>query len=219
MSLNQITQLTPEQEALIPVFREKWRKIGLSTEPIDIEKAASALNTAYRFCGFPEPEIILCDSPYAAAAEAEMQLVGKVYIQIFRQILAPVGTQISQQVYHRLTTRIWDELETSLVHIHSRITNDLSGRFISWIAPDFLCCEAYVYDFCISVLNCRVPETEWQIFQAIASHCGWVAPYEKVTIISDRAIKISLDNHNHLYSHGESPLQFADGYCLYGYRQ
>jgi hypothetical protein len=28
-----ITQLTPEQEALIAVYQEKWRKIVLSTEP------------------------------------------------------------------------------------------------------------------------------------------------------------------------------------------
>ena len=27
-----ITELTPGQEALIPVYREKWRKIALSTE-------------------------------------------------------------------------------------------------------------------------------------------------------------------------------------------
>ncbi|MBD1921069.1 hypothetical protein H6F77_08195 [Microcoleus sp. FACHB-831] len=46
-----ITELTPEQEALIPVYREKWREMAiayrfataLSTEPIARQKAKEAL--------------------------------------------------------------------------------------------------------------------------------------------------------------------------------
>lgn len=30
-----IERLTPEQEAAIPRFHERWRAIGLSTEPVD----------------------------------------------------------------------------------------------------------------------------------------------------------------------------------------
>lgn len=30
-----IESLTPEQEALIPVYRKKWRRIAFSTETID----------------------------------------------------------------------------------------------------------------------------------------------------------------------------------------
>ncbi|MBN3882532.1 MAG: hypothetical protein V7K64_14980 [Nostoc sp.] len=60
-----IEKLTPEQEALIPVYREKWRAIALSTERIDREKAAEAVKVAYTAFGFEEPDIIFCDSPYA----------------------------------------------------------------------------------------------------------------------------------------------------------
>ena len=34
-----IEELTPEQEALIPNIRDKWIKIGLSTEPANREGA------------------------------------------------------------------------------------------------------------------------------------------------------------------------------------
>ena len=36
MSQQKITKLTPEQEALIPVYREKWKAITLSTKQINI---------------------------------------------------------------------------------------------------------------------------------------------------------------------------------------
>ncbi len=47
MTLPQIDQLTPEQEALIPVYLDKWRKIAFSTEPINQEQAANSVKAAY----------------------------------------------------------------------------------------------------------------------------------------------------------------------------
>lgn len=62
----QIDKLTPQQEALIPVYREKWRKIALSNERIDREKAAQAVKAAYIAIGKNAPNIIFCESPYVA---------------------------------------------------------------------------------------------------------------------------------------------------------
>lgn len=58
MSQNLIEQLTPEQEALISVYREKWLQIALSTEPIKPQKATEVLKTAYAAIGKQEPEIL-----------------------------------------------------------------------------------------------------------------------------------------------------------------
>ncbi|BAY20425.1 hypothetical protein NIES2100_01660 [Calothrix sp. NIES-2100] len=61
-----IEKLTPQQEALIPVYRKKWRNIALSTERIDREKAASAVKAAYIAIGKNAPNIIFYESPYVA---------------------------------------------------------------------------------------------------------------------------------------------------------
>lgn len=50
-----ITELTKEQEALLPVYAEKWTKIGLSTEPLDFEAAKEAARKVYRLAGVKEP--------------------------------------------------------------------------------------------------------------------------------------------------------------------
>jgi hypothetical protein len=66
-SMAQIETLTPEQTALIPIYREKWRKIALSTEPIEQEGAIEAVKKVYALIGLNEPDqIIFCDSPQAA---------------------------------------------------------------------------------------------------------------------------------------------------------
>ncbi len=56
-------KLTPEQKALIPVYRDKWRQIALSTERIDRAKAESAIKAAYIANGKPEPEVQFYSSP------------------------------------------------------------------------------------------------------------------------------------------------------------
>ena len=53
-----IEKLTPEQEALIPVYQEKWSAFVLSTEPIDRQKATVAVKAAYVVIGLEEPEIL-----------------------------------------------------------------------------------------------------------------------------------------------------------------
>ncbi|MEO0771333.1 MAG: DUF6745 domain-containing protein [Cyanobacteria bacterium J06649_4] len=57
---------TPEQEALIPEYQQKWEKIALSTQPIDRVRAVAAVRGAYAVMNEPEPEIIICGSPAAA---------------------------------------------------------------------------------------------------------------------------------------------------------
>ena len=66
-----ITQLTPEQEALIPDYREKWRKIALSTQRIDREKATEAIKAGYKLIGEDEPEVVFFDGIYSAIEEIQ----------------------------------------------------------------------------------------------------------------------------------------------------
>lgn len=61
--MSQIEAITPQQEALIPVYVEKWRAISLSTKPINRQEVREAVNTAYTLIGVKEPDIIFCDSP------------------------------------------------------------------------------------------------------------------------------------------------------------
>ncbi len=58
--------LTPEQEARIPFYQEKWRAVALSTEAIDRDKAAAAVTNIYTLMGKTAPTIEFYPSPYAA---------------------------------------------------------------------------------------------------------------------------------------------------------
>ena len=70
-----ITKITPQQEAAISFYQQKWQKISRSTEPIDRDKAITALNDA-NDCHGGEPflEIAFFDSPCAAFNLSSMRL-------------------------------------------------------------------------------------------------------------------------------------------------
>lgn len=63
-----IDSLTPEQEAQLDVYYERWLAIGMSTEPTDIEKAKEALRLVYTSANQEPPATILhMESPLEAA--------------------------------------------------------------------------------------------------------------------------------------------------------
>lgn len=76
-----ISHLTKEQEAQIPVYRERFRQIGLSTEPTDKAKAEAAIKRAYGYLSktgseVADPEIVWADSPMAGAVLAAQYAKG-----------------------------------------------------------------------------------------------------------------------------------------------
>jgi hypothetical protein len=74
----QIEILTPEQEALIPVYWEKWGSLVLYTEPIDRKKIYEAVKSLYTLVGKEEPEVIFIESPHRYYNQAFLGLLEKI---------------------------------------------------------------------------------------------------------------------------------------------
>lgn len=70
----EIRFLTPEQEALIPEYQEKWKRISLTTQPIEKVRAAAAIKGVYAVMGKPEPNVVFCSSPRAALDHLQAQV-------------------------------------------------------------------------------------------------------------------------------------------------
>lgn len=68
-----ITELTKEQIALMPIYRDRWIDIGLSCEPVDLARATLAVNAAYRAAKIEPPKhIVVCDGPISAAITGKL---------------------------------------------------------------------------------------------------------------------------------------------------
>ncbi|MBV6621923.1 MAG: hypothetical protein KI793_03045 [Rivularia sp. (in: Bacteria)] len=232
-----IAKLTPEQEALIPVYREKWKKIALSTERIDRDKAAEAVKQAYEFIGKKEPIILFFESPYRALQNFSKNIDFEFECKIpniygLRDELTTKFNSKLRDTLQKQCSQIWLLLEKQLnnsflIELSSLIERDFKfsglyssfSRFIgfSCIQFDIWNFHASRFDFCISALNCNYPQKEWFIFQSLVQNCGWIFPFEKICIVSERPVKLYFDNENRLHAEGKPAMQFADGYSVYAY--
>ena len=106
-----LDKLTPEQEELIPVYRQKWRYIALSCEPISPDRATEAINEAYATMGKPEPEILFFPSPSALA-----EMMGQESPQVLARRLGtpwPISLQASlcDRIEAGLEKTLWQQLQ------------------------------------------------------------------------------------------------------------
>ncbi len=109
-----INSLTPEQEELIPVYREKWQKIAFSTENIDRTSVIKAIKAVYAVLGKQEPTIIFFDSPYAALKAillGKIQGRGRLKKQVKKSFRRKfyLGNQIWLQLCENLVINTWEK--------------------------------------------------------------------------------------------------------------
>ncbi|MBN3905503.1 MAG: hypothetical protein HWQ35_02605 [Nostoc sp. NMS1] len=90
--------MTLEQEKIIEAYEKKWRNIILSIEAINKNAAAEAINKAYASLGYIKPNIVFCNSPYAA----------------FTIILEQGLCRLEYGVEYCLLFKIWDYIKRQL---------------------------------------------------------------------------------------------------------
>jgi hypothetical protein len=111
-----ITRLTEEQEALISIYRDKWRSIQLLTEPIELEQATATVKAAYIASNYPEPEILFYNSPLAAIEKV-------LTIENFRAYLGRhLQVKFSKRVLNHLEYGIREQIDEQIfVKLRSKI--------------------------------------------------------------------------------------------------
>jgi hypothetical protein len=227
-----ITELTAEQEALIPVYREKWRAIALSTERINHQKATKAVKATYELIGKQLPELIFFNSPFSATQyllEYQSRLENPLAIQTWELLIIEQGIHLSYQLEDMMNlemqlrklfqSQLKDELTFPLL---AQLTKQVGINVFalsasSRIQPtDWLHSVAW-FDFCIHALKCTQEQEKWKSTQLIVSECGFTFLFENLCLICDRPTKLSFDDQGRLHAEGEPAIEFADGFCVYAH--
>ncbi|MEG4033631.1 hypothetical protein QUA03_07380 [Microcoleus sp. S36b_A4] len=147
MSQTKVKKLTPEQAALIPVYREKWRARSLSTGPINRSQAAETVKSAYSAIGLKAPEIIFVDRPYEAAdlivsrfdnprSQLRSQFETKLRSPLEKQLQGYLGSQLETELQNQLPTQLEQRLYTQLkTQLWEPEQNYLAGEISSQLPP------------------------------------------------------------------------------------
>ncbi|MCC3494509.1 MAG: hypothetical protein JGK35_29155 [Microcoleus sp. PH2017_16_JOR_D_A] len=237
--------LTPEQTALTPIYREKWRQIGLSIAPLDRPIATAAINTAYNIIGLGEPEIIFCDSPYIAlealerlrirdsGLETGSEIRDKIHNELYDTLRSQLNRKLENEIYSQLYNPLYAQLIGQFqIHVkdevYAKLAKKLGSRFHqffvnitynnNWILSELSACHGSWVDFCIEVLGLECDRSLYSAFKALVENCGWIYPFEKKCFVCDRPRRINFDSEYLLHALCQPAIEFADNFRVYSYR-
>ena len=115
--MTRIEALTPEQEALLPVWRERWRERALCTDRCDRPRIEAAVAEIYRACGHEPPKVVVwMDSPIGGcvAGWALRQFQGQLWDQLRGQLQGQLGDQLRDQLRGQLAGQLQGQLGDQL---------------------------------------------------------------------------------------------------------
>jgi hypothetical protein len=109
--MSQIEALTSEEEALMPIVRDEWLKIGLATGSADRGAAQVAIADAYRMAGLEPPSLwIWLDSPFAGCWGAWMLWKAQLQDQLQNHMWAWMRNRVGGRVWDQLVDRVWNQV-------------------------------------------------------------------------------------------------------------
>lgn len=229
-----ITQLTPEQQALIPIIRDEWIKICLDTSPTDKEKAEAAVRLAYECAGLKPPSQILWFNNPLEAVIYYRDYTNNTAINSPKDFLINVFPNIHKNIKKCLDEDAWEEacnkiyktvrnvinsvptgLEIAVFEALSETSKEKSSYVYYNIFIDWFNQKAWLA-FCAYLHSIGVDCSELKGLWETAKHCGWWWPFQDIAILTPKPSAIRLDNEGRLHAEGLPAIAYQ-GYNIYAY--
>ena len=142
--MSKISELTPEQEALLTVWRDRGLALGLSTTPLtdaEWDRVEAGTRECYRLAGLEQPSVMLrMDSPYSvvlAQNYAHMllnavpmdQVVDQVWDQVWTQVMDQVGNQVGYQVTDQVRNQVRNQVSDQVLdQVRNQVRNQVMDQ-------------------------------------------------------------------------------------------
>jgi hypothetical protein len=216
--IKKIEKLTPEQEAYLPVFRDEWIKIGLSTERVDKDRATAAIKALYAAAGEAEPVVMHFDSPmqcimainffrhFKAGAEERANLGANLRADLRANLGANLRANLGDNLWANLGANLWANLGAKKIDFVD--TYFWAGQDAPWIA---------FYQFGQKIGVPYGKQAHLDAYVEFSKSCGWMYAYKGVAFVSDRPTIIAKDDETRLHSETGPSIAFADGYEMYSW--
>ena len=113
-----ITELTQKQKDLLPVYKNKWRKIALCTNLADRERAEKAIFWMYKQAKLDKPKIIWKNSP----VEISNFISDSVRDSVIDSVRNSVINSVRNSVRNSVCNSVWDSVRDSVRnHINEKV--------------------------------------------------------------------------------------------------
>lgn len=183
----QIDKLTPEQEAQIPAYVDKWVKIGLDTERLDVAETERIIRNFRRIIEREvDCPVIIVDNPLEAWAACHLLSCNNVALEDLNDAL----------------DRLFDGNPDNYSVPPARLP---------WQSGSFFASTFSYYDFMVECVNVEVPQNLYKDYKEWeeTSKLGCIYPMEDYTVVSQKPTQVHLNENNVLHRDGGPALAYA----------
>ena len=240
-----ITSLTPEQEALLPLVRDEWLAIGLSTGAPDKPRAESGVREAYRAAGLEPPAVMIwLDSPWAgvlgqaiapeivaaalARAKRDGQVYDQVYDQVYGQVYDQVDGQVDGQVRDQVRDQVYDQVRGQVRdQVYGQVDDQVDGQDALlrkrlaewWHGRLWGQWSAGYYSWLDAHQRIGVTGLEPIRGQAEIARAGvgyWWC-FRDFAVLTPRSLTLHLDAQGRLHHESEPAMLWPDGWAIHAW--
>ncbi len=212
-----LEKLTKAQAKRIPEFREKWLRLGLSTEPADRPKAEASVDEAYRAAGLTPPTLKLwLRSPPEGAIAAAMLANGKLK-PLLAQVGAQVGAQIGAQVYAQVGAQVYAQVRAQVgAQVYAQVGAQVGAQIgrSAWGQHDAGWLS--FYDFFCHATGLQCAERMGGL-TGVAASSGWWWPFAGAVILTDRPQHLARDAEGRLHCETRAAIEYRDGWGVFAW--
>ena len=221
--MSKIMKLTKKQEARFPEFVEKWKRIGLSTQPANRELSEKAIRGLYGLAKLKEPKIIWLPCPLSGAMSAVLY----AYIRNGKSKPAKgaVGSAVGSAVDSAVDSAVYSAVHSAVGNavgnaVHSAVGSavysavgsavdsavDSAGR--SFYGGSLWAAYPAWADYFNEVLGVSIDRN----YLDLAESCGFYWLLDGVCFASERPTHINLDADGRLHSEKGQSISYSSGW-------
>lgn len=197
-------QLTPDQEARVPVIRDKWQNIGFSFGPTDRKKAESYVDSIYRAANLEPPKQIYW---------AKSPLTGSIIAATLYAKEGQLSTRTKNLVLKNCEEKTGENLDAFIPKKHHTVFQGLIRDLLSH-------CGYGTHDACwLCLYDYHMPyKPELEVMQPLidfSQEVGWWWAFDEAIVISDRPQYLCYDDEYRLHHDSRAAISYSDGFGLY----
>jgi hypothetical protein len=183
---NKIEQITEKQKEQMPVYVEKWRKIGSKTDRLDFEKTKKIVDDFREIINMSPAPLLIVDNPI----EAWVSCV------LFEEYKVPLESIKEEMVL------VFDGNPKKYQIPRASLPYQTGSYFASVFS---------FYDYMFECLGVEIEKDLWIKYKKweATSQIGMIYPLENITVVCEKPIKIHLNENRVLHRDGEPAVEYA----------
>ncbi|WP_424530280.1 DUF6745 domain-containing protein [Sphaerisporangium viridialbum] len=227
--------LTVEHEALVAAVGDQWLRVGISTAPVDRDRAEEAVRGVYRAVGLEPPRrMVWAGSPlgaFSAAAPSRpidpdrFPFEDRLRADVEQRLLARLGAGLWDRLRGQLRSLLWDQLWNRLRgqlrgQVLGRLRDRISSEpcFYVWGALG-VWGDAYWIALYTCALRVALLDADERLdaLAEVTRLVGWWFPLDGTAVLCERPLLVRRDRDHRLHCATGPALAWPDGDALYAW--